>query len=247
MPSSEIKAILIGATGGIGVQVCEQIYSAGGEAFLIGRKSDALLPLADKFGWGFAVADASNWDELSQAVSSGQGVLGGVNVAINMAGSVLLKPAHLTTMQDWQTTVADNLSSAFGVVRCCAPLMFAEGGAIVLVSSAAASIGLANHEAIAACKSGIEGLVRSAAMTYASRSIRVNAVAPGLVRTSLTERIWNQPRSAETSLAMHPIGRFGEPEEIARAICWLASPDQGWVTGQTLGVDGGLGCLKSSR
>jgi len=247
MSLSKIKAILIGATGGIGNQVCEQIYAAGGEAFLIGRKSDVLLPLADKFGWGFAVADASNWDELSQAVSSGQGVLGGVNAAINMAGSVLLKPAHLTSMQEWQATVADNLTSAFGVVRSCAPLMFAEGGAIVLISSAAASIGLANHEAIAACKSGIEGLVRSAAMTYASRSIRVNAVAPGLVKTSLTERIWNQPRAAETSLAMHPIGRFGEPEEIARAICWLASPDQGWVTGQTLRVDGGLSCLKSSR
>ena len=171
MSSSQIRAILIGATGGIGSQVCEQIHAAGGEAFLVGRKSESLLPLADKFGWGFAVADASHWDELSQAISSGQGVLGGLNVAINMAGSVLLKPAHLTSAQEWKETVAANLSSAFGVVRCCAPLMFAEGGSIVLVSSAAASIGLANHEAIAACKSGIEGLVRSAAMTYASRSI----------------------------------------------------------------------------
>ncbi len=247
MSLSQLKAVVIGAAGGIGCHVCEQIYAGGGEAFLIGRTADSLRPLADKYGWGFAVADASDWDQLSQAVSSAEGVLGGVNAAINLAGSFLLKPAHLTGWKDWQDTVSANLSSAFGVVRNCAPLMFSNGGSIVMVSSAAATIGLANHEAIAACKAGIEGLVRSAAMTYASKSIRVNAIAPGLVETTLTERIWNQSRAAETSLGMHPIGRFGKPEEIARAVCWLASPEQSWITGQTLGVDGGLGRLKASR
>ena len=125
--------------------------------------------------------------------------------------------------------------------------MFSNGGSVVLVSSAAASIGLSNHEAIAACKAGIEGLVRSAAMTYAAKQIRVNAVAPGLVKTSLTEKIWGNPRASEMSLSMHPIGRFGQPEDIARAVLWLASPDQSWVTGQTIGVDGGLGKLKAAK
>ena len=75
----------------------------------------------------------------------------------------------------------------------------------------------------------------------------MNAVAPGLVQTPLTERIWNNPRSAEVSLGMHPLGRFGQPEDVARAILWLASPEQSWVTGQSIGVDGGLGSLKGSR
>ena len=87
-------------------------------------------------------------------------------------------------------------------------------------------------------------MVRSAAMTYAAKQVRVNAVAPGLVQTPLTEKIWGNPRSAEVSLSMHPVGRFGQPEDIARAILWLASPEQSWVTGQTIGVDGGLGKLK---
>ena len=125
--------------------------------------------------------------------------------------------------------------------------MASKGGSVVLMSSAAASIGLANHEAIAACKAGVEGLVRSAAMTYAAKQIRVNAIAPGLVQTALTERIWSNPRSAEVSMAMHPLGRFGTPEDVARAVLWLASPLQSWVTGQTIGVDGGLGRLKGSR
>jgi NAD(P)-dependent dehydrogenase (short-subunit alcohol dehydrogenase family) len=89
-------------------------------------------------------------------------------------------------------------------------------------------------------------LVRSAATTYAAKKIRVNAVAPGLVQTNLTQRVWNNPRSAEVSMALHPLGRFGQPEDIARAILWLASPDQGWITGQILGVDGGLATLKTT-
>ena len=119
-----------------------------------------------------------------------------------------------------------------------------EGGSVVLMSSAAAGIGLSNHEAIAAGKAGIEGLVRSAAMTYAAKQIRVNAIAPGLVQTPLTQRVWGNARSADVSLAMHPLGRFGHPEEIARAIYFLVDPSNAWITGQVLGVDGGLGTLK---
>ena len=240
-----IKAIVIGAGGGIGKSVCEMIADAGGEAFLIGRDSSKLQTIATRFGWGFAAADAADWEELDRMVSSGEGLLGNINAAINLAGSVLLKPMHLTTQAEWEKTMRTNLTTAAGLIRCCVPRMFATGGSIVLVSSAAAKVGLQNHEVIAACKAGIDGLVRAAATTYASKGIRVNSVAPGLVKTPLTERIWSTPRSAEASLSMHPIGRFGEPEDIARAILWLASPDQSWVTGQTLGVDGGLGSLKT--
>jgi 3-oxoacyl-[acyl-carrier protein] reductase len=101
-----------------------------------------------------------------------------------------------------------------------------------------------NHEAIAAAKSGIEGLVLSAAATYAAKKIRINAVAPGLVKTPLTERIWKNERSAEASLALHPLQRFGEPNDVAEAILFLASKENSWITGQVLGVDGGLGALK---
>ena len=241
---SSIKAVIVGATGGIGQAVCKQLAKSGGEAFLIGRTADTLHQLSQEFGWGYAVADGSDWAQLDAVVSSAEGLMGGINAAINLAGSVLLKPMHLTSRAEWDATLAANLTSAAGLLKSCVPRMFASGGSVVLMSSAAASIGLSNHEAIAACKAGIEGMVRSAAMTYAAKRIRVNAVAPGLVQTPLTENLWGNPRSAEVSLSMHPIGRFGQPEDIARAILWLASPNQSWVTGQTIGVDGGLGKLK---
>jgi NAD(P)-dependent dehydrogenase (short-subunit alcohol dehydrogenase family) len=239
-----IKAIIVGAAGGIGQAVCKLLAEQGGEAFLIGRSSETLKVIAGQYGWGFAVADGSDWTQLDSVVSSAEGLFGEINAAINLAGSVILKPMHLTSRADWDLTVNANLTSAAGLMRACIPRMVSNGGSVVLMSSAAASIGLSNHEAIAACKAGVEGLVRSAAATYAAKRIRVNAVAPGLVRTSLTERIWSNSKSAEVSLSMHPLGRFGEPEDIARAILWLASPDQSWVTGQVIGVDGGLGRLK---
>ena len=241
------RAVIVGATGGIGQAVCQQLSLQGGEAFLIGRSSDKLKSLSDRYGWGFAVADGADWQQLDAVVSSAEGLLGEINTAINLAGSVLLKPIHLTSFQDWQNTVNANLTSAASLLHACIPRMASKGGSVVLMSSAAASIGLANHEAIAACKAGVEGLVRSAAMTYAAKQIRVNAIAPGLVQTALTERIWSNPRSAEVSMAMHPLGRFGTPEDVARAVLWLASPLQSLVTGQTIGVDGGLGRLKGSR
>ncbi len=243
---TSIKAVIVGASGGIGQSICKLLASSGGEAFLIGRSADKLKELSQAYGWGFAVADGTDWTQLDRVVSSAEGLLDGINAAINLAGSVLLKPIHLTSRAEWDATIGANLTSAAGLLKSCVPRMASNGGSVVLMSSAAASIGLSNHEAIAACKAGIEGMVRSAAMTYAAKQIRVNAIAPGLVKTPLTERVWGHPRSAEISLAMHPLGRFGEPDDIARAILWLASPEQSWVTGQTIGVDGGLGRLKSA-
>ena len=141
--------------------------------------------------------------------------------------------------------VRTNLTSAFAVVASAAKAMRQRGGSIVLVSSAAARVGLANHEAIAAAKAGVIGLTLSAAATYASKGIRVNAVAPGLVRTPMTERIWGSPKSAEASQSLHALGRLGEPSDGASCITWLLDPANAWVTGQVIGVDGGLGSIRS--
>jgi len=130
-------------------------------------------------------------------------------------------------------------------VRAAGQLM--DGGSVVLVSSAAARIGLANHEAIAAAKAGIEGLTRSAAATYASRGLRFNAVAPGLLKTGLTRRLWENESAAAASAAMHPLGRLGEPEDVAGLIAWLLDPVNTWITGQVIGVDGGLADLKTKN
>jgi len=104
---------------------------------------------------------------------------------------------------------------------------------------------LANHEAIAAAKAGIEGLAVAAAASYAPKGIRVNCVAPGLTRTPLTAKLWQNEMVAKASAGMHALGRIGAPEEIASAIGWLLDAEQAWVTGQVIGVDGGLSRVRS--
>lgn len=170
--------------------------------------------------------------------------LGEINAVSLCVGSILLKPAHLTTDEEWAATLQVNLTSAFHVVRAATRLMNRTGGSIVLLSSVAARVGLANHEAIAAAKAGLQGLALSAAATYAPRGIRVNVVAPGLVDTPLAARITGNEAALKASTALHPLGRIGQPGDVARAIAWLLHPDQNWVTGQILGVDGGLATVR---
>ena len=184
---------------------------------------------------------------MAEAFSEAKRLPGNFCGAVNCVGSILLKPAHLTTAAEFDDTIATNLGSSFATIRAAARAMRRGGGSVVLVSSAAASIGLANHEAIAAAKAGIEGLVRAAATTYAHAKIRVNAVAPGLVDSAMSRRIIDNPRALETSLAMHPLGRVGQPHEIAALIDWFLGPESDWVTGQVWGVDGGLATLKARR
>ena len=124
-------------------------------------------------------------------------------------------------------------------------MMRSRGGSIVLMASAVAQRGMINHEAIAAAKAGVVGLALSAAATYARYNIRVNCVAPGLTRTPLTASLTQNELTLKASAALHPLGRIGEPEEVASAIRWFLSPEQSWVTGQVLAVDGGLSSLQS--
>jgi NAD(P)-dependent dehydrogenase (short-subunit alcohol dehydrogenase family) len=169
-----------------------------------------------------------------------------LDAAAYCVGSVLLKPAHLTTDEEWAETLALNLTGAFRLVRAATRVMSpAGGGALAFCSSVAAGRGLPNHEAIAAAKAGLEGLVRSAAATCAKSKIRVNAVAPGLVKTALTRRLWESEGARKVSEAMHPLGRLGEPGDVASALHWLLDPVQSWVTGQVLGVDGGMGRVQA--
>ena len=124
-------------------------------------------------------------------------------------------------------------------------MMRTGGGSIVLMSSAVAQRGMINHEAIAAAKAGVVGLAQSAAATYARYHVRVNCVAPGLTRTPLSEPLTKNEVSLKASAALHPLGRIGEPNEVASAIAWLIDPEQSWVTGQVIGVDGGLASVQA--
>jgi NAD(P)-dependent dehydrogenase (short-subunit alcohol dehydrogenase family) len=239
-----VSVLILGAAGGIGSALARRLAAAGTKLVLSGRDAARLEGLAAETGGTPAVADATKPSEVEAAAAKAVEVFGRLDGLANCAGSILLKPAHLTSEEEWDAVMAANLKSAYAAVRAAARAMTA-GGSVVLVSSAAARLGLANHEAIAAAKAGVLGLALSAAATYAPKGIRVNAVAPGLVRTPMTARITGNEAALKASTALHALGRVGEPDDVASAIAWLLDPAQSWVTGQVIGVDGGLATLRS--
>ncbi len=232
--------VVLGATGGIGSELCRRLAAQGTRLLAAGRDPEKLAALAAETGAQTFTLIGVQSESVEGCINQAKETFGQVDGVANCIGSLLLKPAHLTTDAEWAATLDINLGSAFATVRAAARVMTRTGGSIVLVSSAAARIGLANHEAIAAAKAGIIGLTLSAAASYAGRGIRVNCVAPGLVRTPLTARITGNEAALQGSLAMHALGRIGEPADVASAIAWMLDPAQSWVTGQVLGIDGGL-------
>ena len=239
-----MAVLILGAAGGIGGALARRLAGQGAKLVLAGRDPSRLETLAAETGGTPFVLDATKPAEVEAAAAKAVEAHGRLDGLANCVGSILLKPAHLTSEEEWDAVVSTNLKSAYASVRAAARAMTA-GGSVVLVSSAAARLGLANHEAIAAAKAGVIGLTLSAAATYAPKGLRVNAVAPGLVRTPMTARITGNETALKASTALHALGRVGEPEDVASAIAWLLDPAQSWVTGQVIGVDGGLATLRS--
>ncbi len=237
--------IVFGAYGGIGAALSRRLASKGANLLLAGRDEARLASLAAELGAQTVSLDISKLAQVESCVAHAVDSYGQLNGVANCVGSLLLKPAHLTSEEEWDATIATNLKSAFTVVRAATSAMSKTGGSIVLLSTAAARIGLANHDAISAAKAGIEGLALAAAASYASKAIRVNCVAPGMTRTPLTAKLLQSEMMAKASAGMHALGRIGEPMEIASAIAWLLDPEQSWVTGQVIGIDGGLSRIRA--
>lgn len=221
------KFLVISASSGIGQATVKLLHEVGHTTFTTARGSDKISP--------DALLDATDFDAVDNAFKQA----GDIDGVVNCGGSLLLKAAHQTTKEQYQAVIDASLTTAFATVRSAGKNM-TKGGSVVLISSAAATQGLANHEAIAAAKAGIIGLTLSAAATYAPSNLRVNAVAPGLTETPLTASLTGNEAARKFSEAMHALGRLGKAEDVARAIVFLLDPVNSWITGQVLGVDGGL-------
>lgn len=238
--------LIFGATGGIGSALVRQLAPMSKPLALAARDPSRLAALAREVPSDLYPLDVTDAAAVEACIAAAAEEFGGLDGVVNCVGSLLLKPAHTTTDTDWATVIATNLTSSFYILRSAATQMMKHGGgSIVLLSSAVAQRGMINHEAIAAAKAGIVGLAQSAAATYARYQIRVNCVAPGLTRTPLTATLTKSEASLKASVALHPLGRIGEPDEVASAIRWFLDPQQAWVTGQVLAVDGGLSSIQA--
>lgn len=237
------KIVLItGGSGGIGTEVARRVKAQGATPVLVARDPDRLAAVAAEIGAPAFPADVLDNDAFAAALKRVESEVGEIDALVHAVGSVFLKPLHATSLDDWRATFEINATSAFIAMRNVMPLLMRrKRGSVVLFSTVATSMGLQNHESIAAAKSAIEGLVKSAAISYARYGIRVNAVAPALTKTALSQVIWRNDAMLAASVAMHPLGRIGEPADIAPAVMYFLSDESAWTTGQIVGVDGGLG------
>ncbi len=235
-------ALIAGVTGGLGSDLARRLTAAGWHVAGYARSAEKLAALrAELPGLVTFEADATQAAQVEAAVAGTVAQCGRIDAYVHAVGSMLLKSAHLTKLEEWHRTLDVNLNSAFyGLRAAVGPMQAQNGGSIVPVSSVAAQTGLPSHEAIAAAKGGIDGLVRAAAASYAARQIRVNAVAPGLVDTPLAAPLLGSEQARAMSEKLHPLGKIGRPANITSLIAWLLSADADWVTGQVWSVDGGM-------
>jgi 3-oxoacyl-[acyl-carrier protein] reductase len=230
-------ALVTGASRGIGRAIASELASAGA-AVVIGYRSgkDEAEALASELGAHAVQADVSNAEEAARLVAEA----GDVDILVNNAG--LTRDGLLARMSDddWRTVIETNLSSVFYTCRAvCRPMMKKRAGSIVNVSSIVGVHGNWGQTNYAASKAGIIGFTKSLARELGSRNVRANVVAPGYVKTQLTDVL---PEAATAAmLQATPLGRLGEPEDIAGAVRFLCSDEASFITGEVLLVDGGLG------
>ena len=246
-----MNIVVLGATGGIGAKLSLNL-SEDNNLFLGSRDQQKFLNLKDEIKYnqinskkiGGSQVDVTDFDSIKNFLDESNNFLGSIDCIINCVGSLLLKPAHTTSLDDLNNVFSTNLFSCFGVLKFGFPYLKKNGGSVLFFSSAAAKVGLKNHEAISSAKAAISALALTASATYANYNIRVNAIAPGLVDTPLTEKIVNNKMSLDYSKNLHGLKRIGKPENFIPIVRSLIDKHSDWITGQTICVDGGLSNVK---
>lgn len=188
----------------------------------------------------FHAADVSNPGEVEALVNKAVETYGRLDCAFNNAGiEGQFSPTPECTLENWQRVIGINLSGVFYCMKYEIPHMLKGGGSIVNTSSIAGLAGIANTSAYTAAKHGVAGLTKAAALEFASKGIRVNAVCPGFIRTPMVARVLDRGSFDEKAVIQtHPINRLGTPEEIAEAVLWLSSDASSFVTGLPMPIDG---------
>src|ERR1041385_4657251 len=235
-------AIVTGATSGIGMTTALRFAEQGAQVAAVGRKKDVLAKIARQNIKTYAV-DLLNEQETEAFVKRAASDLGGIDILVNAAGIIANGTIENTTLADYDVMMNINVRSVFQLTQLALPAIIERKGNIVIVSSVTGLRAFPNVLAYCVSKAAVDQLTRCAALELAPKGVRVNAVNPGVTRTGLhLNSCMNEDGYAavlERSKTTHPLGRIGQPEEIADLILYLASSKAGWITGVTYSIDGG--------
>jgi 3-oxoacyl-[acyl-carrier protein] reductase len=238
------RAIITGASGGIGGAIARALHANGATVTLSGTRRDALDALVQelKERAHVVVADLSSAEGADALVSGAESAMSGIDILVNNAGLTRDTLAMRMKDDDWAKVLEVNLTSAFRLSRACLRgMMRQRWGRIVSITSVVGVTGNAGQANYAASKAGLIGMSKSLAAEVASRGITVNCVAPGFVTTAMTDGLSEDIKSK--LLGAIPAGQFGKVEDVAAAVVYLASAEAAYVTGQTLHVNGGMAMI----
>lgn len=240
MGAESPRAVLVtGGAQGIGLAVA-RVFRAQGDTVALLDRQEAVHETAAGIGAEAFVADASDAEAVGHAVDELVHRRGAVDVLVNCAGIMLRKEVQETSIEDWAAVTAANLTSVFVCSRVVLPVMRAQGsGHIISIGSIWATRPWAGRAAYAATKAAVEHFTRCLALEVVADGVRVNCVSPGLVRTSLTERVLDDPAFVASFMSRVTLGRAAEVDEVARLVAFVASPASSYLSGEVLMAHGG--------
>ena len=226
--------LIVGASSGIGAALAESLNSKGANVYSASRHEGA-TPSVLHLDFDAKAPDYQVFAQLPDQIHG----------FVYAPGTINLKPFGRLSQADFQNDFQINVLAAVGVLQAILPkLKRAEGASVVFFSTVAVQTGMGFHSSVAVSKGAIEGLTRSLAAEFAMQKIRVNCVAPSLTDTPLAKQLLATDEKKEASNRRHPMGRYGTPQDVANAAAFLLGDESSWVTGQILGIDGGMGSLK---
>lgn len=237
-------ALVTGASGGIGSAIAKALHKAGASVALHGTRQEALEKLAGELGGRAHVtpADLSDPDAPAGLIKAASEAMGGLDILVNNAGLTRDNLFLRMSLEEWDRVLQVNLTASFLLSKAALRgMMRARWGRIVNITSIVGHTGNPGQGNYSAAKAGLTAMSKSLATEVASRGITVNCVAPGFIETAMTDELNEEQRAR--IMSQIPIGRMGSPEDCAAAVLYLASPAAGYVTGQTLHVNGGMAMI----
>lgn len=237
------KVLIYGSTGGIGSTLSRLLYARGAHVHLVGRDESKLSALASELNAGYTCGDVTDGSLFKRVMQDSGEVLDGLVYAV---GTINLRGLARFKEEDFINDFRVNALGAALAVQAALPALKKSQGiaSIVLFSSIAVTQGFTFHTSVGMAKGAVHGLTLALAAELAPK-VRVNAIAPSLTRTPLTEGILKNEQTAASIAALHPLERLGTPEDIAAVAAFLLSPEADWITGQSFGVDGGRSTLRT--